>query len=115
MEVHQPDGAPRPSLSHVQAGFRPPLRSHPDFGWAWLTRFLVNLGNSTGTLYLLCYLMDAVGMEEGPATTGVFVLTMFVSTMVGGIWSDRVGRRKPFVIVAASTGTLLGVRGRVHG
>ena len=25
-------------------------REHPDFGWAWITRFLVNLGNSLGTL-----------------------------------------------------------------
>lgn len=106
-DLRLPDGAPRPSLAHVLAGFRPPLRSHPDFGWAWLTRFLVNLGNSTGTLYLLYYLMDAVGMEESAAMTGVFILTgiyaltVFASTLVGGIWSDRVGRRKPFVIVAA--------------
>lgn len=111
-DLRLPDGAPRATLSHVLAGFRPPLRSHPDFGWAWLTRFLVNLGNSTGTLYLLYYLIDAVGMDEDAATTGVFVLTgiyaatVLVSTMVGGIWSDRVGRRKPFVVVAALiTGT----------
>ncbi|CED92084.1 MFS transporter [Actinomyces succiniciruminis] len=106
-DLRLPDGAPRPSLRHILAGFVPPLRSHPDFGWAWLTRFLVNLGNSTGTLYLLYYLMDAVGMEADAAATGVFILTgiyavaVFGSTVSGGIWSDRLGRRKPFVIVAA--------------
>lgn len=106
-DLRLPDGAPRPSLSHVLAGFVPPLRSHPDFGWAWLTRFLVNLGNSTGTLYLLYYLMDAVGMSSEAAATGVFVLTgiyavaVFGSTVGCGVWSDRVGRRKPFVIVAS--------------
>jgi MFS family permease len=37
------------------------VRDNPDFGWAWLTRFLVNLGNFLGTLYLLFFLDDAVG------------------------------------------------------
>ena len=31
-------------------------RAHPDFAWAWFTRFLVMLGNATGTLYLLFFL-----------------------------------------------------------
>ena len=106
-DLRLPDGAPRPTLRHVMAGFVPPLRRYPDFGWAWLTRFLVNLGNSTGTLYLLDYLMDAVGMEADKAATGVFILTgiyaltVFGSTVIGGVWSDKVGRRKPFVIAAS--------------
>ncbi|MDU0972806.1 MAG: MFS transporter [Actinomyces urogenitalis] len=106
-DLRLPDGAPRPTLRHVMAGFVPPLRRYPDFGWAWLTRFLVNLGNSTGTLYLLYYLMDAVGMEADKAATGVFILTgiyaltVFGSTVIGGVWSDKVGRRKPFVIAAS--------------
>lgn len=106
-DLRLPDGAPRPTLRYVMAGFVPPLRRYPDFGWAWLTRFLVNLGNSTGTLYLLYYLMDAVGMEADKAATGVFILTgiyaltVFGSTVIGGVWSDKVGRRKPFVIAAS--------------
>lgn len=106
-DLRLPDGAGRPTLRHVMAGFVPPLRRYPDFGWAWLTRFLVNLGNSTGTLYLLYYLMDAVGMEADRAATGVFILTgiyaltVFASTVVGGVWSDKAGRRRPFVIAAS--------------
>ena len=38
--------------------------STPDFAWAWITRFLVNLGNALGLLYLL-YLQDAVGIAKG--------------------------------------------------
>lgn len=79
-------------------------RRHPDFAWAWLTRFLVNLGNSLGTLLLFFYLQDAV---HYPAPeTGVFVLTVvyalfiLLSTVVCGYWSDRVGRRKVFVVCA---------------
>jgi len=77
---------------------------HPDFGWAWITRFLVNVGNSMATLYLLFYLKDAVGYDD-PAG-GVFVLTaiyavfILLTTVVGGQWSDRVGRRKIFVSVS---------------
>ena len=35
-------------------------RRHPDFAWAWGTRFLVQLGNALGTLYLLYFLTDKV-------------------------------------------------------
>jgi MFS family permease len=90
-------------------------RRHPDFAWAWLTRFLVNLGNAMGTLLLYFYLDDAVGHDD--PESGVFVLTVVyacfivLSTVVGGWWSDRVGRRKVFVIgaglVAASASLVL--------
>jgi len=77
---------------------------HPDFAWAWLTRFLVNLGNSLGTLLLYFYLQDAVGYGDPEA--GVFVLTVVyavfivASTVVFGLWSDRLRRRKVFVVVS---------------
>ena len=50
-------------------------REHPDFGWAWVTRFLMNLGNALLILYLLYYLKDAVGLTDEQAEDGVFVLT----------------------------------------
>jgi MFS family permease len=76
-------------------------RRFPDFGWAWLTRFLLNLGNSIAIVYLLYFLQDEVGHPD--PDSGVFVLTAvyaatLLSTVVlGGIWSDRVGRRRVFV------------------
>ena len=79
-------------------------RQHPDFAWAWLTRFLMNLGNALLILYLLYYLKDAVGLSSKQAEDGVFLLTALygvitiVTAILGGIWSDRVGKRKPFVI-----------------
>ncbi|WP_285597281.1 MFS transporter [Kineosporia sp. NBRC 101731] len=92
---------------------RPPLalkdfwvspRRHPDFGWAWITRFLMNLGNALLILYLLYYLKDAVGLPDDEADGTVFALTAVyglctvVTASVGGYWSDRAGRRKVFVI-----------------
>jgi MFS family permease len=110
-------GAERPpwDLASFVRGFWLSPRRHPDFAWAWLTRFLVNLGNAMGTLLLYFYLDDAVGYGDPEA--GVFVLTVVyavfivLSTVVGGWWSDRVGRRKVFVIaaglVAASASMIL--------
>jgi MFS family permease len=79
-------------------------RAHPDFGWAWLTRFLMNLGNALVILYLLYYLQDAINLSDDEAEDGVFLLTgiygviTILTAIGGGIWSDKVGKRKPFVI-----------------
>ncbi len=81
-------------------------RLHPDFGWAWLTRFLINLGNALVVLYMLYYLQDAVRLSDREAETGVFWLTLLygvctvVTAVAAGIWSDRVRRRKVFVIAS---------------
>jgi MFS family permease len=79
-------------------------RQHPDFAWAWITRFLMNFGNAILVLYLLYYLTDVVHMSGDEAANGVFVLTAVygvctvVTAILGGLWSDRVGKRKVFVI-----------------
>lgn len=95
--------AERPTLIWRQflAGFWVSPTRYPDFAWAWLTRFLLNVGNGLGTLYLFFYLQDAV--HYGDPDNGVLILTAVYSvftlaTAVGsGIWSDRIGRRKVFV------------------
>jgi MFS family permease len=79
-------------------------RQHPDFAWAWITRFLMNFGNAILVLYLLFYLTDVVHMPRDEAANRVFVLTAVygvctvVTAILGGMWSDRVGKRKVFVI-----------------
>ncbi|MGB0100184.1 MAG: MFS transporter [Nocardioides sp.] len=85
-------------------------RAHPDFAWAWLTRFLVNLGNALGLLYLLYYLQDVIGLTSEEAADRVFVLTaiyaavLMATAITFGIWSDRAGRRKVFVIWSGVVG-----------
>lgn len=93
-------------------------REHPDFAWAWLTRFLVNLGNALGLLYLLYFLQDVLGFTSDQAENRVFTLTatyagtLVLTTVVFGAWSDRLGRRKVFVIwsglVAGCASLMLG-------
>jgi MFS family permease len=87
-------------------------RAHPDFAWAWFTRFLVMLGNATGTLYLLFFLQDAVHYEElfpgHSADEGVLILTLLytagviATAVAGGVLSDRIGRRKPLVVASSA-------------
>jgi MFS family permease len=94
-------------------------REHPDFAWAWLTRFLVNLGNALGLLYLLYFLQDVLGYSSDEAEkriltlTAIYAVTLVLTTVVFGAWSDRLGRRKVFVIwsglVAGCAAFLLGV------
>ncbi|GAA3097407.1 MFS family permease [Kribbella aluminosa] len=92
-------------------------RRYPDFAWAWLTRFLFNVGNALGTLYLFYYLQDEVGVTD--PDTGVLILTAIYSACVlttaisFGRWSDRSARRKVFVTasgwVMAVAGVILAV------
>lgn len=84
------------------SGFRLSPRRHPDLAWAWLTRFLINVSNALVLLYLLYFLRDR--LEYADPEQGVLILTavngatMLATVVVGGAWSDRVGRRKPFVL-----------------
>jgi MFS family permease len=93
-----------------------PVR-HPDFGWGWLTRFLVNLGNAVVLLYLFFFLTDVVGIAD-PASgvlilTAVYSVAMLGSVVVAGILSDRTGRRRAFVtggaLVMAGAAVLISV------
>ncbi|MEV3860190.1 MFS transporter [Streptomyces sp. NPDC050095] len=99
------------------AGFWLSPRRYPDLAWAWLTRFLINLGNSLVLLYLFYYLRDRLHYDD--PDSGVLILTavngvtLLATVVVGGAWSDRVGRRKPFVLwsgvlMAVATGVLSG-------
>ena len=103
----------RPPLS--AAGFLrgfwiSPVR-HPDFAWAWLTRLLVNIGNHMITLYLLFFLNDAVRVRETQGIepefgvlilTGLYAVMVIITSVVGGRLSDRLGRRKPLVIISSA-------------
>lgn len=98
------DEAPEPFAWGVfVAAFWISPRQHPDFAWAWITRFLVNLSNALGLLYLLYFLQDAVGLDSDAAADTVFLLSalyagsLVLTAVIAGRLSDRAGRRKVFV------------------
>jgi MFS family permease len=85
-------------------------KREPDYGWAWLTRFLMVLGNSTAVLYLLYFLRDRVhysrlfpgqSAEDGLAIVLlVYTVVAAVTMVTAGKVSDRSGRRRRSVAVA---------------
>ena len=85
-------------------------RAYPDFGWAWLTRFLASLAIAMGTLYRLYFLRDAVHYARRfpgqTAADGLLILILIytgcvvVTSIIGGIISDRIGRRKILVTLS---------------
>ncbi|AKJ13285.1 MFS transporter [Streptomyces incarnatus] len=112
-----PQDRPAWSWRGFLAGFWLSPRRHPDLGWAWLTRFLINLSNSLVLLYLLYYLRDRLHRPDPGrgvlVLTAVNSLTLMATVVAGGVWSDRVGRRKPFVVwsgvlMAVATAALAG-------
>ena len=83
-----------------------PLK-HPDFAFAWWSRFLITLATFMFTTFRLFFLQDRVGLPEKDApaavTVGVLIYTvaLLASGWVAGKISDRTGRRK--FLVAGST------------
>lgn len=80
-------------------------REHPDFAWAWLGHFMLNVGNAFGTLYLYFFLSDEVhhpspdqGLLELMVLYGV---ALTAGAVLFGARSDRSGRRKPYVYGAS--------------
>ncbi len=97
-----PDDPLPPSVRIEKTDWRIDVKSHPDFAWAWATRFLVQLGNALGTLYLLYFLTDRVKLAD-PETGLLIMILLYTLGMVatavfGGRRSDASGRRKVFVI-----------------
>ncbi|MCI2956191.1 MFS transporter [Agromyces atrinae] len=79
---------------------------HPDFGWTWLTKFLVMFGYAGIATFLPFYLGERFGLDE-QETIGIILLAnlastamMAISSPIGGILSDRFGKRRPFVTAA---------------
>jgi MFS family permease len=98
------------SLRTLLASYYVSPRRHPDFGWAWITRFLASLSIGMGTLYLLYFLRDKVHYAH-PAQglfilIAIYTLLVIITAIVGGVISDRIGKRRMIVTVS---GILMGV------
>jgi MFS family permease len=87
-------------------------RAYPDFAWAWITRFLASLAIAMGTLYLLYFLRDAIHYSKlfpgQTASDGLLILIVIytvgvvITAIVGGMISDRLGRRKMIVTLSGA-------------
>ncbi len=97
----------RLSLSDTLKGFFVDPRKHPDFFWAFIARLVLIVGYWSIVSFQLYILDDYIGLglskanEIYPLTTAVLAIGIVVALVPSGIISDRIGRRKPFVIVAS--------------
>ena len=86
-------------------GFRP--RAHPDFSWTWLGRFVFFAGLSLVMSYSTFFYSErlAIPVEEIAPTialiSAVGVVASVSGSLVGGALSDRLHRRRPFVLGGA--------------
>jgi MFS family permease len=82
-------------------------RVHTDFAWAFASRFLFVTAYAFLTTYQVFFLLDRAGTDKDDVPQRVFLATLVqsvlvvASSLVGGRLSDRTGRRKVFVLVAA--------------
>ena len=96
------------SLREFASTFYVNPRRSPDFGWAFASRFLFVLAYAFLITYQAYYLLDKIGSTEAQVPHQIFLGTLVQSAMVitaslvGGRLSDRTGRRKIFVLTAAT-------------
>lgn len=108
--VLQRDQRPPLRLRSVLTDLVAPLR-HADFAWAFGQRFMIQLSNALGLLFLYQYLRDAVRTDPD---TGTLVLSLIYTVAVcsvavpAGRVSDRTLKRKRMVIVSS---VLMGISG----
>jgi MFS family permease len=83
-------------------------RRNPDFGWAWLGRFFMQLGFAAGATYQVYFinarfgipLVAVAGLQLGLSLMSIALIS--VSASVSGTLSDRLRRRKVFVFTASA-------------
>jgi MFS family permease len=82
-------------------------RRNPDFGWAFASRFLLVTAYAFLVTYQAYYLREELGSATHDVAHQIFLGTLVqsvalvVTSPIAGKLSDRAGRRKVFVVVAA--------------
>ena len=91
------------SVSQIAGTFWTNPFKHPDFGFAWWSRFLVTFASFMFTTYRLLYMQDQIGLSAADAVGAVafgvllYTIALFVSLTFSGWLSDKLRRRKVFV------------------
>jgi MFS family permease len=82
-------------------------RRYPDFAWVFWARGFMFLGYTAVNAYGFYILQDYIGLSEKKALATVPELAIVslvgiaISILLSGWLSDRIGRRKPFVIASS--------------
>lgn len=85
-------------------GFNP--RRYPDFAWNWLARFLFYFGLTLNTTFTAFFFAQRLGVEVADVAPTLAILSLLGIAAVtagaigGGFLSDRLHRRRAFVLAA---------------
>ena len=99
---------PRWSLREFARTFYIDPRKCPDFAWAFASRFMFVLAYAFLVTYQAYYLLDKIGTAQDHVPRQIFLGTLAQSavlvaaSLIGGKLSDRTGRRKIFILTAAT-------------
>ena len=95
------------SLRQLVGTFYVSPRANPDFAWAFTSRFMLVMAYAFLVTYQAYYLIDEVGVVEGDVAHQIYLGTLVqsvalvIASPLTGRLSDRLQRRKIFVMAAA--------------
>jgi MFS family permease len=103
------DPADKPpwSVRELAGTFYVNPRTNPDFAWAFASRFMLVMAYAFLVTYQAYYLLEQLGSTEDEVPDQIFLGTsvqsaaLVAAALLTGKLSDRTGRRKIFVAVAA--------------
>jgi len=102
-----PTNKPAWSLRQLVGSFYVNPRTSPDFAWAFTSRFMIVMAYAFLVTYQAYYLLEQVGSSQDAVPRQIYLGTLaqsaalITASLVTGRLSDRVGRRKVFVVVGA--------------
>ncbi len=96
------------SLRELAGSFYVDPRRNPDFAWAFASRFFIVTAYAFLVTYQAYYLLQELGTAEDDVPHQIFLGTLVqsvaivITSPIAGKLSDRAGRRKVFVALAAA-------------
>lgn len=100
------DQVPALNVKAIAKGFVVNPRKYPNFGWTWLSRFLAGIAMSALFSYFIYFMVDRLNLPIFEAGANAGLLTLISAPVsviffsVTGFVSDKIGRRKPFIVVS---------------